>query len=107
MTASLQRLSPFFAQAKTLLAGYGLPLDRSFSELRTELVEQKGDQARVRVHYTLGDREIDTVVSLERRAGRWYLTDYLRHAEQALAMPAEETPESQIGPGTQGPPPTR
>lgn len=101
MTGSLQRLSPFFAQAKALLAGYGLPLDRSFSELRTELVEQKGDQARVRVHYTLGDREIDTVVSLEQRAGRWYLTDYLRHAEQALAMPAEETPESQIGPGTQ------
>lgn len=104
MTGSLQRLSPFFAQAKTLLADYGLSLDRSFSELRTELVEQKGDQARVRVHYTLGDgrlggREIDTVVSLQRRADRWYLTDYLRHAEQALAIPAEEAPESQIGPG--------
>jgi hypothetical protein len=106
MTGSLQRLSPFFAQAKALLAGYGLPLDRSFSELRTVLVEQKGDQARVRVHYPLGDREIDTVVSLQRRAGRWYLTDYLRHAEQALAIPAEEqAPESQIGPGIQAPPP--
>ena len=104
MTGSLQRLSPFFAQAKTLLAGYGLSLDRSFSELRTELVEQKGDQARVRVHYPLGDREIDTVVSLERRAGRWYLSDYLRHAEQALAIPAEETSGSQIGPDTQKPP---
>lgn len=104
MTGSLQRLSPFFAQAKTLLADYGLSLDRSFSELRTELVEQKGDQAHVRVHYTLGDgrlggREIDTVVSLQRRADRWYLTDYLRHAEQALAIPAEEAPEPQIGPG--------
>ncbi len=99
MTASLQRLSPFFAQAKTLLAGYGLPLDHSFTELRTELVEQAGDQARVRVHYPLGDREIDTVVSLQRRGGRWYLTDYLRHAEQALATPPEEAAESQINPG--------
>lgn len=105
MTGSLQRLSPFFAQSKTLLAGYGLSLDRSFSELRTELVEQKGEQARVRVHYPLGDREIDTVVSLQRRAGRWYLTDYLGHAEQALTLPAEEAPESQIGPGAQVPPP--
>lgn len=115
MTGSLQRLSPFFAQAKTLLAGYGLSLDRSFSELRTELVEQKGDRARVRVHYTLGDsrlgdgrlgdREIDTVVSLERRAGHWYLSDYLRHAQQALAIPAEEISGSQIGPDTQSPPP--
>lgn len=90
MTSSLQRLSPFFAQAKALLADYGLPLDRSLSELRTVLVEQKGNQARVRVHYPLGDREIDTVVSLERRAGRWYLSDYLRHAEQALAPAAEQ-----------------
>ena len=91
MTGSLQRLSPFFAQAKALLAGYGLPLDRSFSELRTVLVEQTGDQARVRVHYPLGEREIDTVVSLQHRAGRWYLTDYLRHAEQALAPATDET----------------
>lgn len=90
MTGSLRRLSPFFAQAKALLADYGLPLDRSLSELRTVLVEQKGDQARVRVHYPLGDREIDTVVSLQHRAGRWYLTDYLRHAEQALAPAAEQ-----------------
>ena len=90
MTGSLRRLSPFFFQAKALLASYGLPLDLSFSELRTVLVEQKGDQARVRVHYPLGDREIDTVVSLQRRDGRWYLTDYLRHAEQALAPTADE-----------------
>ena len=105
MTGSLRRLSPFFARTKLLLAGYGLPLDRSFSELRTELVEHKGDQARVRVHYPLGNQEIDTVVSLERRADRWYLTDYLRHAERALAMPAEEPSESQIGPEAQAPSP--
>lgn len=90
MTGSLQRLSPFFAQAKAVLSDYGLPLDRSLSELRTVLVEQKGDQARVRVHYPLGEREIDTLVSLQRRAGRWYLADYLRHAEQALAPPTDE-----------------
>ncbi|MET0814869.1 MAG: hypothetical protein ABWX88_06715 [Pseudoxanthomonas sp.] len=91
MTGTLQLLSPFFAQAKTLLAGYGLPLDQSFAGLRTEMADQQGDQAQVRIHYTLGNRQIDTVVSLERRGGSWYLTDYLRHAEQALSIPAEET----------------
>ncbi|RZA37224.1 MAG: hypothetical protein EOP92_01410 [Lysobacteraceae bacterium] len=90
MTGSLQRLSPFFAQAKTLLADYGLPLDPAFSELRVGLVDQQGDRARVRIHYPLANREIDTVVSLQRKAGRWYLSDYLRHAELALAPPAEE-----------------
>lgn len=105
MSGSLKRLAPFFAQSKNTLAGYGLSLDRSFSGLRTELMEEKGDQARVRIHYPLAGREIDTVVSLERRAGRWYLTDYLHHAEQALAIPAQETPASQIGSDTQVPPP--
>lgn len=91
MGGSLQRLSPFFAQAKITLADYGLPLDKSFSDLRTELVEQQGDEARVRVHYPLGKHQIDTVVSLQRRGSRWYLTDYLRHAQQSLAPPPEET----------------
>ena len=94
MSESLRRLGPFFAQAKATLASYGLSLDHSLSELRTELVEQKGDQARVRLHYPLGKREIDTVVSLRRRDGHWYLADYLHHAEQALAAPAGEGPEA-------------
>ena len=91
MGESLRRLGPFFAQAKATLASYGLPLDRSFSGLRTELVEQNGDRARVRIQYPLGKREIDTVVSLQHRDGHWYLADDLRHAEQALAAPAGES----------------
>ena len=94
MSESLRRLGPFFAQAKATLASYGLPLDRSLTELRTELIEQKGDQARVRIHYPLGKREIDTVVSLQRQDGHWYLADHLHHAEQALAIPAGESPEA-------------
>lgn len=94
MSESLRRLAPFFAEAKTTLASYGLSPDRSIAGLRTELVEQKGDRASVRVHYPLGKREIDTVVSLQRRDGHWYLVDYLRHVEQALSTPATETPSS-------------
>ena len=92
MSESLRRLGPFFAQAKATLASYGLSLDRSFSELRAELVEQKGDLAQVRIHYPLGKREIDTVVSLQRLDGHWYLADHLHHAEQALTAPPAESP---------------
>ncbi|WP_454828174.1 hypothetical protein [Pseudoxanthomonas wuyuanensis] len=84
MASSLQRLTPMLVEIKATLDSYGLPLDRTFANLRTGLVEQQGDRASVRIHYPLGDREIDTVVSLERRDGRWYLSDYLRHAEQAI-----------------------
>ena len=91
MTGTLQRLSPFFAQAKAVLADYGLPLDRSLAELDTALVEEQGDRARVRITYPLGLRRIDTIVSLQRRGGHWYLSDHLRRAEQALAPPLQDT----------------
>lgn len=88
MEESLRRLSPFFAEAKAVLDSYGLSLDASLTDLRTGLVEQKGDKATVRIHYPLAGQEIDTIASLERRDGRWYLSDYLRHVEQMLAAPA-------------------
>jgi hypothetical protein len=88
MEGSLRRLSPFFAEAKAVLEDYGLPPDASLTDLRTGLVEQKGDKATVRIHYPLAGQEIDTIASLERHGGRWYLSDYLRHVEQLLDVPA-------------------
>ncbi len=95
MTGSLRRLSPFFAEFKSALAGYGLPLDRSTAGLRTTLLEQRGDRARVGVRYPLGNREIETTVSLRRRDGRWYLADSLRHAQDALGAQALAMPDAQ------------
>lgn len=97
MEASLQQLAPFFLASKATLARYGLPLDRSFSTLRVSLVEQDEDHARVRMRYTLGTREIDTVISLQRRAGRWYLSDTLRHAQQALTRQPQASSEEALG----------
>jgi hypothetical protein len=101
MSGSLQRLAPFFAEAKATLASYGLSPDRSIAGLRTELVDQQRDRARVRVHYPLGKREVDTLISLQRRDGRWYLVDYLRHAQQqaAAGLPqAEDASPAGIAP---------
>jgi hypothetical protein len=39
------------------------------------------------MRYPLGGSDIDTVVSLQRVDGRWYLADYLRHARAAVAAP--------------------
>lgn len=94
MLGSLQRLGPFFAQVKTGIASYGLDIDRSLADLRTGLVEQKGDQATVRLHYPLAGAEIDTVVHLQRRDGRWYLAGYLAEADKVATM---ETPEPSSG----------
>ncbi|WP_368565328.1 hypothetical protein [Pseudoxanthomonas sp. UTMC 1351] len=104
MEGSLRRLSPFFAEAKAVLDNYGLPLDASLADLRTGLVEQKGDKATVRIHYPLAGQEIDTVASLELRDGHWYLSDYLRHVEQVLAAPAPVIPAVAELPANPAPP---
>ena len=99
MQGSLRRLGPFLAQAKHVLSGYGLSLDQSLAGLHTELLEQSGDQARVRLRYPLGKQQIEAVVSLQRRDGHWYLTNHLRHVQAALAPPVSETTEAEAGPG--------
>jgi hypothetical protein len=86
MDASLQRLSPFAATLKQVLADqYHLPLDASLAAMQVTLQQQTGDSARVRMRYSLGGSDIDTVVALQRVDGRWYLADYLRHARAAVA----------------------
>ncbi|MEO5565114.1 MAG: hypothetical protein ABIR05_00390 [Luteimonas sp.] len=84
LEASLARIGPFAAALKHALTRYGLDLDADLGTLEATLLQQTGDQARVRMRYRLAGQDIDTVVSLRRIDGRWYLSDYLRHAEAAL-----------------------
>jgi len=92
MERSLQRLGPFFGRLRQVLVGYGLDLDAAVASLQVTLVEQTGDRARVRLRYTVAGEPIDAWVRVERRAGRWYLTDLLRHAEAEAAAPKRANP---------------
>lgn len=97
MTASLQRLSGFLRGLKAVLASYGLRLDDSLGALRAQTVSQDGARARVRMRYTLGGRPVDAVVEVERIAGRWYLSDYLRHARAAVETAGEAGTAAAVG----------
>lgn len=89
MDASLRRIRPFAIALEQTLVGYGLDLDADLASLHATLLEQTGDRARVRLRYRFAGADIDTVVPLERIDGRWYLSDFLRHAEAAAAgLPA-------------------
>lgn len=92
MAASLRRIAPFAATLKRALARYGLDLDADLATLDASLQQQTGDRARVRMRYRFAGHDIDTVVSLRRVDGRWYLADYLRHAEAAIARPLPPAP---------------
>jgi hypothetical protein len=87
MAASLQRMGRFQAAFKHALAGYGLDLDADLDGMEASLQQQTGDSARVRMRYRLAGHPIDTVVTVRRVEGRWYVEDFLRHAEAAVAAP--------------------
>ncbi|HEX2083622.1 MAG TPA: hypothetical protein VHF86_09095, partial [Xanthomonadaceae bacterium] len=54
-------------------------------------VFRQADRARVRMRYTLGGSPVEAVVDVERIDGRWYLSDYLRHAREAVRGPEAAT----------------
>lgn len=85
MEAGLRRMAPFAAAFKHSLRRYGLDLDADLGAMQTSLQQQTGDSARVRMRYVLAGQPIDTVVAMRRVDGRWYVADYLRHAEAAVA----------------------
>lgn len=84
MEDSLSRMGPFADAFKRAVAQYGLDLDASLDGMQTTLQQQTGDTAQVRMRYRLDDADIDTVVPVQRIAGRWYISDYLKHAQAAV-----------------------
>lgn len=88
MDPALQRLGPFFASAKRVLAGYDLDVDAALAAAEVSLLEQKGDQARVRVRYPLAGQVIDATLPMIRLDGHWYPADAVHHARRlASATP--------------------
>lgn len=85
MQDGLRRMSQVLVAGKTVLASYGLDLYADLRGMDVQLQSQTGDIARVRMRYTLAGTPIDAVVQLERRDGHWYVSDFLRHAEDAVA----------------------
>lgn len=81
--AGLRRMGPFAAAFKQVLASYGLRLDADLATLEATLQQQTGDTAQVRMRYRFAGEPIDTVVAMERIDGRWYVSDFLRHARAA------------------------
>ena len=92
MATSLRKLGPFAGAFKVVLLRYGLDLNADLDTLDASLQQQTGDQAKVRMRYRFAGTEIDTVVSMRRIDGRWYVEDFLRHAEAAIARPLPPAP---------------
>lgn len=81
--SGLRRMGPFAAAFKRVLADYGLRVDADLATLEASLQQQTGDTALVRMRYRFAGQPIDAVVAMERIDGRWYVSDFLRHARAA------------------------
>lgn len=109
MDDSLRRLRPLMVALKDTLRSYDLDLDDNLDAMTLSLESQDGDRARVRMRYPLAGKTIDTVVTVERIDGRWYISDFLRHARAAAVVPMTEAgSESLLAPAAALPavPPT-
>lgn len=91
MQEGLDRLAPLFGAVKARLSTYGLDLDRTFDSVEATLDVQTGDTAQVRLRYLLAGHPVDARVDVERHDGRWYVSDFLRHARQAAAPATPST----------------
>lgn len=95
MDDALRRMTGVIAAGKQALKPYGLDLDADLSAMRVSLQSQTGDVAKVRMEYMLAGTAIDTVVDVERRGGRWYVSDLVGNAEAAVAVHPEHGPDIQ------------
>jgi hypothetical protein len=89
-----------FRGAKKVLDTYGFSLDQVFDSVKTEVVSQTGDAAKVKVSYALFGTPLSFETELVQLDGRWYgkqTIDELNKPEGAdedeAAEPASETAE--------------
>jgi hypothetical protein len=62
---------------------YNLDLDAMFASAHTQVLENTGASARIRVLYTLVDRPLSIDISMVREDGRWYDRDLLESVRSA------------------------
>ena len=84
-----------FQGIKRILAVYGLDLNKTLQSVKSELVSQEGDSAKVKVNFSLFDQPLSFDTEMVRVDGRWYgkkALDEVNGVEQA-ADDAEEVIE--------------
>lgn len=88
---TMARLNLGYRGLKRLFGLYGLPLDTALDSARVSTVSNDGNQAVVRVDYTLLGKPLSTETTLVQEGGRWYsaaLIDAARRAAAPASAPA-------------------
>jgi hypothetical protein len=92
------KMNILFDTIKKLLDVYGLSIDQTLDSVKTELVSSEGDNAVVKISYTLLGQPQESTSQMIRVDGRWYNKERIdrlraRNAESAAAAGAPATSE--------------
>ena len=71
---------------------YGFDTDKALASFDATKVSETGDNAVVKVTYSLMDTPISYDVNMVKRDGRWYSADAVKNIEEQLAKPTETAP---------------
>ena len=84
-----------FNGLKDVLEVYGLKLDETFDSVKTELVSQEGETAKVKVSYQIFNQPLAFETDMVQIEGRWYGKDTVDQLEKELNAPADvATPDA-------------
>ena len=86
----LDKAAPAVGGFKNALAAYGFSLDAIADSVKSEIVSENGDVAKLKVSYALFDSPMSFESEMKKVDGRWYGKDMLDQIEKAKQEAAAE-----------------
>lgn len=80
-----------FQGVKDVLKVYGLDLNQTFDSVKANVVSETGDNAKVKVDYSLFGQALSTETEMVKIDGRWYGKDTIAQIEKELAPAPADT----------------
>ena len=89
----LAKFGPAVGGIKNALAAYGFSLDAIADSVKTEVVSETGDSAKLKVSYALFDAPMSFESEMQKVDGKWYGKDMLAQLEKAKTEEAAQVAE--------------
>jgi len=74
---------------KRITAVYGLDMDKTLASVKAETLSQEGDDAKVRVSFSLFDQPLSFETEMTRKDGHWYGKKSLEEMAETMGGDAE------------------
>lgn len=90
---AVKRGDVLFVAVKNIFATYGFKIDDVLETVKTELVNESGDSAKVKVSYAMFATPLTFETELVKLDGRWFSKESVENMKKELANPEGDKPE--------------